>query len=405
MNQSIRCQPAPFPLASDKAAVAGATLFSKAAETSEGASTEFHEVLDSEIEEETGEKREPKNPEPCAAYVLIPSVIQLLHENPVTVVAEPFGSGDPGVTREGAYPAPPAAERKDPISAKTQERDSKISKPEINISLIETLKAPEHNVPQTIERAGEKVVEIAENTGGSAKIAGGTVGAQGALMLTSKPKSEETAPKQNLLLTSEDFEVSSFEQAITVKPAVSMRESTKRAVEFSDLSVPETIVPEWSSFEGPTEPLDIQAPKPVKNIEVAEAIRTHVQLLKSGGQEKLEVVLRPDANTELRLHVEKVNGQVLVQARCDRGDIARLESNWSGIQQTLANQGVRVEALQHGGNLQNQSHESSSSSQQQTSRDHATKQNFVEHKIESPKGTRPQPTRANTAVRGWQSWA
>jgi hypothetical protein len=104
-----------------------------------------------------------------------------------------------------------------------------------------------------------------------------------------------------------------------------------------------------------------------------------------------------------------VNGQVLVQARCDRGDIARLESNWSGIQQTLANQGVRVEALQHGSNLQNQSHDwnysSNSSQQQETSRERAVEQNFVERKLERPKGTQSQPTRANTAVRGWQSWA
>jgi GTP cyclohydrolase II len=401
MNQSIRCEPPLFPLASDKAAVAGAALFSKAGDSTESGPAEFHDVLESEIEEQVEEKREPKNPEMCAGYVVVPTVIQILQEMPVAVVDS--GSGGASSTAE------PLAE----VAADGENGEKGVPKASSNaekgaLPLIETLKPAEHKLPQGFERAGEKVAEFAENKAEPAKIARGTVGAQDASMLSAKPTSEETAPKQNLLLGSENFEASSFEQPITIKAAVTARESTKREVEFTELPPTEAVSPEWSSFEGLTESLDIQAPKPVKGIEVAEAIRTHVQLLKSSGQEKLEVVLRPDANTELRLHVEKVNGQVLVQARCDRGDIARLEANWSAIQQTLANQGVRVEALQHGGNLQNQSQDwnhSSNTSQQQTSRERATEQNFVEQKTESPKGTRPQPTRANIAVRGWQSWA
>jgi hypothetical protein len=405
MSQSIRCEPLPFPLASDKAAVAGAALFPKPSDSTEG-SAEFHEVLDSEIEERKDEKREPKNPEACAAYVVVPAVIQLLQEIPLAVPSQAATATQP-VSIESASTAPPVPEP-ETATSDTVEGERKTDENSTNGSapLIKTLKPAEHKLPTAFERVGEKVAEFAETKAEPAKITRGTVGAQEASMLSAKPESEETAPKQNLLLATQNFEASSFEQPITIKSAVTARESTKRDIEFSELPAADSVVPEWSSFEGLTESQDIQAPQPVKGIEVAEAIRTHVQLLKSSGQEKLEVVLRPDAQTELRLHVEKVNGQVLVQARCDRGDIARLESNWSAIQQTLANQGVRVEALQHGANLQHQSRDwnhSSGSPNQQSTRDH--EKIFVEQKIESPKGTRPKPTRANAAVRGWQSWA
>jgi GTP cyclohydrolase II len=379
----------------------------KPADSTESGSAEFHEVLDSEIEEKTEEKREPKNPDACAAYVVIPAVIQLLQEIPLAAATASPKSLVQAPPPESASTAQLSQELKHSTPEKREENDPKTSKPDIRTpSLIEILKTAEHKLPEAFERAGEKLAEIAENKAEPAKNTRGTVGAQEPSMLSAKPKTEETAPKQNLLLATEDFKASSFEQPITIKSAVSARESTKRDIEFSELPATEAIVPEWSSFEGLAESQDIQAPKPVKGIEVAEAIRTHVQILKSSGQEKLEVVLRPDAQTELRLHVEKVNGEVLVQARCDRGDMARLESNWSAIQQTLANQGVRVEALQHGANLQNQPRDwnhSSGSPNQQSARDH--QKIFVEQKIESPKGTRPKPTRANATVRGWQSWA
>lgn len=396
MNQSIRCEPPPFPLASDKAAVAGAALFPKAADSAENDPAEFRDVLDFEIEEHKEEKPEAKNPEPCAAYVVGPTVIQLLQEVPLIVAR--------GLPQGSIQPVPPESTSAEQSPPEQGEPNTSASSDDGAVPLVETLKPAEHKLPVGFERVGEKVAEFAEKKAEPAKMARGTVGAQEASMLSAKPKSEETAPKQNLLVASEKFEASSFEQPITVKPATSAGEPSKRDTELSDVSTVDAVVPEWSSFEGLTESLDIEAPKPVKGIEVAEAIRAHVQVLKSSGQEKLEVVLRPDANTELRLHVEKVNGQLLVQARCDRGDIARLEANWSAIQQTLANQGVRVEALQHGANLQNQSRDwnhSSGSPNQQSSRDHENI--FVEQK--SPKGTRPQPTRTNAAVRGWQSWA
>ncbi|MGZ8921310.1 MAG: hypothetical protein ACXW3L_10020, partial [Limisphaerales bacterium] len=218
---------------------------------------------------------------------------------------------------------------------------------------------------------------------------------------------EETAPEQKIPLSADTFEALSFEQPIVVKAASAMRESApKRDMELAQFTAVETGTPEWLSFEGLSESNNVQSTRPTESIEIAQAIRTHVQFLKSSGQEKLDVVLRPDANTELRLHVEKVNGQILVQARCDRGDFARLDANWNAIQQTLANQGVRVESLQHGAHFQNQENRNQSPSafQQQSHSERKQEPNFIEQKIAPPKATRSSATSSAT-VRGWQSWA
>jgi hypothetical protein len=118
------------------------------------------------------------------------------------------------------------------------------------------------------------------------------------------------------------------------------------------------------------------------------------------------VVLRPDAQTQLHLQVEKVNGHVQVQARCERGDFASLEAHWGAIQNTLATQGIRVEPLQQGSGAQfqqNGSQHSSNFSGQQNHREERPPI-FNEQEFTYREATRPKVTRGSTA-RGWQSWA
>jgi hypothetical protein len=228
-------------------------------------------------------------------------------------------------------------------------------------------------------------------------------------MLSASQNQEESAQKQNLVISDDDFQVSSFESSVQVRASLPPSESAPKrelaAPEPREFASVEAVTPEWSSFEGISDSLDIQAPKSVDSIEVAEAIRTHVELLRSSGQGKLDVVLRPDGHTELRLQVEKVNGQILVQARCDRGDFVRLEANWSAVQQSLAQQGVRVEALQNGAAFQQHGWNDSSRSSHQhdgSPREHEPK--FID--LERPVPNRPKkPATSSGSARGWQSWA
>jgi hypothetical protein len=62
--------------------------------------------------------------------------------------------------------------------------------------------------------------------------------------------------------------------------------------------------------------------------------------------ESMAVVLKPDSQTEIFLHLATRNGQIEIQARFERGDFAGLSGHWAQLQQTLAQQGVRLSHLQ-----------------------------------------------------------
>jgi len=229
------------------------------------------------------------------------------------------------------------------------------------------------------------------------------VAAQGELMVSERPKQEETALEQNLSLSTDLFAGTSSDEPSAFRPVTSAKELPKNEIDFADIAPVENFKTEWSSFEGISATSEAQPVEATEGVEIVEAIRTHVQLLKGGSQEKLDVVLRPDGQTELRLHVEKVNGQILVQARCDRGDFARLEANWTSVQQSLANQGVRVESLAHGSFSQSFQNPSRNFDQQSAGEQQQNEHNFIEQKSRATKN--PHPAANRGTVQGWQSWA
>jgi hypothetical protein len=73
----------------------------------------------------------------------------------------------------------------------------------------------------------------------------------------------------------------------------------------------------------------------------------HVTELRYSGATELAVVLQPDADTQLALRLTfNSNGEVSVQARCEQGDAQALAANWGDIRDALAQQGVRLGALE-----------------------------------------------------------
>jgi hypothetical protein len=78
---------------------------------------------------------------------------------------------------------------------------------------------------------------------------------------------------------------------------------------------------------------------------LAQAITGQVLSLKRAGEHSLDVSMRPDRNTELSLHLTLRDGRVDVMARLERGSIEILQRHWGELQQTLAQQGIRVGQL------------------------------------------------------------
>jgi len=78
---------------------------------------------------------------------------------------------------------------------------------------------------------------------------------------------------------------------------------------------------------------------------LTQAIAEQVLSFKRVGTSSLDVSMQPDRNTELSLHLTIQNGQVEVVARLERGSFDVLQAHWGELQQTLAQQGVRVGQL------------------------------------------------------------
>jgi len=80
--------------------------------------------------------------------------------------------------------------------------------------------------------------------------------------------------------------------------------------------------------------------------QILQNLTREVAQFKRYNAESMAVVLKPDAHTEIFLHLVTRNGQIDIQARFERGDFTSLSGQWAQLQQTLSQQGVRLGNLQ-----------------------------------------------------------
>ena len=104
-----------------------------------------------------------------------------------------------------------------------------------------------------------------------------------------------------------------------------------------------TPAPAHTEVAGTEKQLDVRATSPL--LRVSELISREVRMFKRGGDDLVEVVLTPDAKTQISLRLQWREGQVEVQARCDLGDYQSLNTQWPQLQASLANHGVRLSHL------------------------------------------------------------
>jgi hypothetical protein len=93
-------------------------------------------------------------------------------------------------------------------------------------------------------------------------------------------------------------------------------------------------------------------PTPVDRL--TEVILHEVQAFRQTQSDRVEVVLKPDNQTEISIEFRFHNGEVEASARCQRGDFPALTAQWSQLQQTLSQHGVRLTELE-GSNFLGQS--------------------------------------------------
>ncbi len=154
---------------------------------------------------------------------------------------------------------------------------------------------------------------------------------------------------------------------------------------------------------------------------ISSLVSRETTLFRQHGAESMAVVLRPDANTELLVHLTRHNGQIEASVRCERGDFQQLNALWSQLQESLGQQKVRLGPLeeatpdtshfrQPGGGLSQQGQGREESARQSRADDQSME--------EWPAPASPQQTSAHVRSRsgdsgrrlstsrpGWETWA
>jgi hypothetical protein len=256
--------------------------------------------------------------------------------------------------------------------------------------------------------------QFAEKGVKKAGLPGGIPVAQEHPMPLTSAKVDETtsaSEQQRQSIDLASFDAPAFDQAISSIEALDRHAKPEgHDSSAADLSVNFLTVdskPHLAESAGVSE---TQIVSPVHAPSVIDAIRDHVQVLRTSSHDRLEVMLQPDAQTQLLIHVSKVDGQIEVRARCERGDFQALNEHWNAVRGSLEAQGIRVQPLL--------------SSNQQFTSDFRHQQERAPHSDlnqdqgrdrsgrspSSSQSPRPASTLAPAAprsarVRGWQSWA
>jgi hypothetical protein len=74
-------------------------------------------------------------------------------------------------------------------------------------------------------------------------------------------------------------------------------------------------------------------------------ILTRVAELRRLRPDSMSMLLRPDAQTEVHLHLQLQGGVVEIEAKLQRGEWSVLGAQWEHLQQSLSGQGIRLSAL------------------------------------------------------------
>lgn len=309
----------------------------------------------------------------------------------------------PGVS---ATPSPLPTPQIDPAAipanvAPLEERESKAAEKSPLSTLLTSTAEPDSRKPEPEASSTPPVSQPPEEKYNPANPIHGTAAAKKDLQMRKTAENMNLSPERDQSLPS--AATLSSAAAVSAVTSFSRKEELSPAPleALNGLSLqPKAYVaaPELPSTAAPEAPASFER--------VEQTILNSAIELKRLGRESMSVVLRPDQQTEMHLHLVVSNGHVDVEARISRGDLAHLQSQWSHLQQNLALQGVRLQSIeesrdfaqQGGGGFGGSSHFT-----RQDSGDSRRREAMLEAELNNVPFD--FTTRTNAGRRLWESWA
>jgi hypothetical protein len=203
-------------------------------------------------------------------------------------------------------------------------------------------------------------------------------------------------------------------------------ESARAEVRISEISSRISGAMDWQlgrpvgSFDRPTPPSPVPlTPEQSATVDrISNLLLRETSLVRQYSSDSMAVVLRPDDNTELYVHFAQRNGQIEATIRCDRGDAHQLGALWPQLQESLAQQRVRLAPLQEGPSANSNFNHStgfSSSGEGSGSQRHSPSDRQSMDERSAPASSIPDVShvrerggsrrRLTTSRPGWETWA
>jgi hypothetical protein len=155
---------------------------------------------------------------------------------------------------------------------------------------------------------------------------------------------------------------------------------------------------------------------PARIEQVQSLITREIATVRQTGADGLAVSLKVDAHTDLLLQLRNHNGQMEAAVRCERGDLASLNSHWGQLQESLARQNVHLLPLEDrsgsrvAAGLDRASAAAQDFNQQKPSKNYRGPLGEAEETPPSQQSPAAalavnKPQTRNAPPKGWESWA
>lgn len=135
---------------------------------------------------------------------------------------------------------------------------------------------------------------------------------------------------------------------------------------------------------------------------VQEMVALNAVRLSDSGNSSMQVVIKPDAGTQLSLELRRQDGSVEVQAVLRQGDFNHLSQQWPDLQQRLDQRGVRLAPLSDEGAAANSSGGQETFQHKQSHPAEIVPEITL---VETPTGMFTPEAKETPAYRGWETWA